>query len=280
MSPQRTFLSLLLIVVVVAVTLCGCAEETADLQQKIATLEKRMQKQEKDLREFSGKFSPPKDFSADIQRLEDQQDKISQVLKTKLDPVNSKLEEFRDWAQDAQKERDIANKKLQSLEQSVSQTQKKTAALGREAGRLSKGIILTRKNLATVSTNVDDLSRSIVQVRKEALDNNAKIVTAVKNTLPKVKDMAVAELRNQIMPLQQTVANLKAASANNRKVLANTKSPQPVAVPSPEVIRNVNALKKQIKDLEDIVTTQKANLLELGAKVHDIELDLRKYSNQ
>ena len=80
MSPRRS-VSLLLIILV-SVLLIGCSEDTAGLVQKIADLEKRLQKQEKDLKEFAGKFSPPKDFSADIQRIEDQQEKIQQTLKT------------------------------------------------------------------------------------------------------------------------------------------------------------------------------------------------------
>jgi ABC-type transporter Mla subunit MlaD len=271
MSPQRTFLSILLIAVVVA--LCGCAEETAELKQKIAELEKKMQKQEKDLREFAGKFSPPKDFSADIQRIEDQQERISQVLKTKLDPVNSKLEEFRDWAQDAQKERENVSKKLKSLEQAVAEAQKK----GDIEGRLRQELLVTKKNLAAVSKNVEDLSKNVAEIRKEALDNNAKIVTAVKNTLPKIKEMAVAELKNQITPLEQGLANLKATTENERKALAGAKpQQQPTAQESG---REVQALVKRLKDLEEVVTLQKGYLLELGAKVHELEQVLRKYTN-
>lgn len=275
MSPQRTLLSLLLIAVVVA--LCGCAEETAELKQKIADLEKKMQKQEKDLREFAGKFSPPKDFSADIQRIEDQQERISQVLKTKLDPVNSKLEEFRDWAQDAQKERDNVSKKLKSLEQAAADTQKKAEAEGRDAGRLGKELMATKKSLAAVSKSVEDLSKNIADIRKESLDNNTKIVTAVKNTLPKVKELAVAELKSQLTSLEQNLANLKAAAENDRKTVAGMKPQQPAA--APEGGRDVPAMSKRFRDLEEIVTLQKAYLLELGAKVHELEQVLRKYTN-
>ena len=108
MSPQRGYM--LLIIMTTAILLTGCADDTADLKQKIAELEKKVQQQEKDLREFAGKFAQPKDFSADIQRIEDQQDRISQILKTKVDPVNTKLEEFHDWAQEAQKDRDLVSK--------------------------------------------------------------------------------------------------------------------------------------------------------------------------
>jgi hypothetical protein len=83
--------------------LAGCTDDTAELKQKIAELEKKVQQQQKDLSEFTGKLALPKDFSADIQRIEDQQDRISQVLKTKVDPVNTKLEEFASWARKPKK---------------------------------------------------------------------------------------------------------------------------------------------------------------------------------
>ncbi len=93
MSPHR--MASLLLIILACVLLVGCSDDTAGLVQKIADMEKRVQKQEKDLKDFAGKFSPPKDFSADIQRIEDQQDKIQQTLKTKVEPVNNKLEEFK-----------------------------------------------------------------------------------------------------------------------------------------------------------------------------------------
>ncbi len=274
MSPQRTFLSLFLIAMVVA--LCGCAEETAELKQKMADLEKKMQKQEKDLRDFAGKFSPPKDFSADIQRIEDQQDRISQVLKTKVDPVNSKLEEFRDWAQEAQKERDNVGKKLKSMEQSVAEAQKKMEAEGRDAGRIKQELVATKKSLAAVSKSVEDLSKNVADIRKEAQDNNAKIVTAVKNTLPKVKEMAVVELKAQLAPLEQGLANLRNSAENDRKALAAMRGQQSAA---PESAKDSSALAKRIRELEEVVTSQKGYLLELGAKVHELEQVLRKYTN-
>ena len=71
----------------------ACTDDTAELKTRMADLDKKVQKQDKDLREFSTKLAPTKDFSADIQRLEDQNERVSQVIKTKVDPLNSKLEE-------------------------------------------------------------------------------------------------------------------------------------------------------------------------------------------
>ena len=114
MSPHRGYI-LLIITAIAMLMLAGCTDDTAELKQKIAELEKKVQQQQKDLSEFTGKLALPKDFSADIQRIEDQQDRISQVLKTKVDPVNTKLEEFRDWAQEAQKDREVGRQETQGI---------------------------------------------------------------------------------------------------------------------------------------------------------------------
>ncbi|MHB8203805.1 MAG: hypothetical protein ACYDHG_08900, partial [Desulfomonilaceae bacterium] len=89
---MRTLTKVLITLVIPAAFLfSACTDDTAELKTKLAELDKKIQKQDKDLREFSTKFAPAKDFSADIQRLEDQNDRISQTIKTKVDPLNSKL---------------------------------------------------------------------------------------------------------------------------------------------------------------------------------------------
>ena len=273
MSPHKLFKFIFL--ASFAIALFGCAEEAVELKQKIADLEKRLQKQEKDLKEFAGKFAPPKDFSADIQRIEDQQDRISQALKTKVDPINSKLEEFRDWAQEAQKERDNVNKKLKNIEQSLIETQKRIEAESRESGKLNKELAATKKSLAMASKSLEDLTKNLADIRKEALDNNTKIVNAVKGALPKVKEMTLAEIKGQLSPLERDIANLKTAIEADRKTLAAARAQSL----SPESGKDVQALAKRLRELEEIVTSQKAYLLELGSKVHEIELLLRRSSD-
>jgi chromosome segregation ATPase len=270
MRPQRGYV--LLIIMAVAILLAGCADETAELKQKIAELEKKVQQQEKELRDFAGKFAQPKDFSADIQRLEDQQDRISQILKTKVDPVNTKLEEFRDWAQEAQKDRDLAAKKLKAVEQAVAEVQKKVEAEGRDLGRLNKELAVGKKNTVALSKGLEQLSKNLNEVRKEVLDNNTQLLTAVKKTLPKVKDAAVAELKGQLAPLEQALTNLKVSLEGDRKAIAAMKA-QPPAV---ERGKEVKGLQARIKDLEDVVTSQKNFMLEMGSKVHELELQLRR----
>jgi chromosome segregation ATPase len=269
MSPHRGYI--LLIITAIAILLAGCTEETAELKQKIADLEKKVQQQEKDLREFTGKLALPKDFSADIQRIEDQQDRISQVLKTKVDPVNTKLEEFRDWAQEAQKDRDMVGKRLKALEQSVAEAQKRVEADGREVARMSKEVAAGKKTVGTFSKGLEDLAKNLNDVRKEVLDNNTQLLAAVKKTLPKVKEAAVAELKGQLAPLEQALTNLKTSLEGDRKAIAAMK-----AQPSAEGGKEAQGLAARIRELEDVVTSQKSFLLEMGSKVHELELQLRR----
>ena len=278
MSPHR--MASLLLIILACVLLVGCSDDTAGLVQKIADMEKRLQKQEKDLKDFAGKFSPPKDFSADIQRIEDQQDKIQQTLKTKVEPVNNKLEEFRDWAQEAQKEREDVGKKLKSIESSVAELNKKIEAEIRH-GAASKDIPLLKKNMAGFSKSVDDLSKGLADVRKEIQENNAKLVNAVKKTLPKVKDAAVAELKDQLAPIEQGLSSLKSGVETDRQAIAAMKGqpqpqPQPQAQPPAESSKDTQAVNKRIKELEEILTSHKTYLLELGSKVHELELQLKR----
>jgi len=270
MSPQRGYI--LSIIIAVVALLAGCAEETAELKQKIAELEKKVQQQEKEVREFAGKFALPKDFSADIQRIEDQQDRISQVLKTKVDPVNTKLEEFRDWAQEAQKDRDVVAKRLKALEQSVAEAQKRVEADSREVARISKEAAASKKTVGTFSKGLEDLAKNISDVRKEVLDNNTQLLTAVKKTLPKVKEAAVAELKGQLTPLEQALTNLKISLEGDRKAIAAMKA----QAPGEGGGKDVQGLTARIRELEDVVTSQKNFMLEMGSKVHELELQLRR----
>ncbi|MGC8604600.1 MAG: hypothetical protein ACP5VS_13075, partial [Desulfomonilaceae bacterium] len=73
---MRTLTKVLITLVIPsAVLFSACTDDTAELKTKIAELDKKIQKQSQDLREFSTKFAPAKDFSSDIQRLEDQNDR-------------------------------------------------------------------------------------------------------------------------------------------------------------------------------------------------------------
>ena len=64
----------------------------------------------------------PKDFSVDIQRLEDQQEKVSELIKTKVEPVDQHLGEVQDWIQKkAEPDRRRVAEKIKEMEQLHSQ---------------------------------------------------------------------------------------------------------------------------------------------------------------
>jgi len=271
MIPQR--IALFATAMLAFALLAGCAEETADLKQKMADLEKKIQKQEKDIKEFTGKFAPPTDFSSDIQRIEDQQDRIAQAIKTKVDPVNSKLEEFREWAQDAQKERESVGKKLKGLEQTVAELQKRVDTEGKEIARANKETVATKKTVAMLSKSVEDLTKGFEQIRKESADNNNKLLAAVKKILPKIKDAAVAEMKDRLTPLEEGMTVLRSGIENERKNLAALQRQAPA-----EPGKEVRELNKRIKDLEEVIGSQKTYMLEMGSKIHELELQVGRLS--
>ncbi len=274
MNPQRP--ALIIILLIATGLFVGCTDESVVLKQKISELEKRLQKEENNLKDFAGKFAPPKDFSADIQRIEDQQDKVAQIIKTQVEPVNTKLEEFRDWAQEAQKEREQVGKKLKSMEHALGEAQKKIDGERGDAGKLSKDVASNKKAVHSLVKQIDDLSKNQAEVRKDLQENNQKIIEAVKKTLPKVKDAAVADMKSQITPLEQHLVALKAAMENDRKNIAGLKAQQ---APTDSGGKDVQLLVKRIRELEEIVTAQKSFLLEMGSKMHELELQLRGVSN-
>lgn len=258
---------LLLALIIALATITGCTDETVELKQKIAELEKKIEKQQKSFGEFVGRFSPPKDFSADIQRIEDQQDRVSQVLKTQVEPINSRLEEFRDWAQDAQKEREDVRLKIKNHGDSVKEMQKVVLANKKALARLAKDSAIMRKKFRDVAKNLDAMSKAVAQVRKEVLDNNTKLVAAVRKALPKVRDSAVEKLKGRLAPLEKRIDGLTSGVQNDRKAIAALRQQPPPASAGKEV----QNLTRKVSELEEILATQKAYLLELGAKVHQLE---------
>ncbi len=257
---------LICLTVILIASLCGCTEDSTDLKQKIAEIDKKLQKQEKDLKEFSGKFAPPKDFSADIQRLEDQAERVSDALKTRLEPMSGRLDEFRDWAQDSQKERDAVREKLKGLEASVIDLKKKLEARVKDVSGVSAEATAAKKAVAGLNKSVEDLSKAVAEIRKEVLDNNTKIVNAVKKTLPKVKEAAVAELKEKLQPLEEGLSNIKSGLESDRKEVGSR-----AAAVGADAGKLVQGLTARIRELEDVVSSQKSALLEIGAKLHDIE---------
>jgi DNA repair exonuclease SbcCD ATPase subunit len=266
-------LSLLALAAVFSV-LVGCADETAGLKQKIAEIEKKVEKQQKDFGELAGGLSPQKDFSSDIQRIEDQQERISQILKTQVEPIHTRLEEFRDWAQETQKEREENRQKLKNLAQFRAEIQKTVESGAKEIHRLERESALQKKKLTSAGKSLDDLAKGMAEVRKEILDNNAKLVEAVKKTLPKVRDSAVYQVKDRLTPLEKTLKGLQAEMEKDRKAIEALQARISQAAPG----RDVNALIQRFKELEEVVTSQKSYLLELGSQVHELQIRIGQLS--
>jgi chromosome segregation ATPase len=268
MRPQPSLFVIAL--VVLGAALSGCTDGTVELKQKVAELENKIDKQQKDFAEFVGRFAPQKDFSADIQRIEDQQDRVSQIFKTQVEPINSRLEEFRDWAQEAQKEREEVRQRIKALGQSVAEMEKSIPALKKEVEHLVKNSAVTNKRVKIIARHTENVTKEFQQVRKEVLDNN-KLFAEVKKTLPKVRDSAVAKLIGRLEPLEKQVASLTAALNADRKTMDALRTQKPVAGGG----KDVQILTRRIAELEEILESQKAFLLELGAKVHQMETQYR-----
>lgn len=268
MRPQH---SLLLIAAGwCALALAGCADDTAGLRQTVAELGKKVEKQQKDMEELASRFSLPRDFSADIQRIEDQQERIAQTLKTQVEPVNSKLEEFREWAQEAQKERDEVRQKLKSFGQTVADTQKSSESATKQVHRLMRDYAASQKKLKSVSDEIEGVTKAVAEIRKDLLDNNTKLVAAVKKTLPKVRDAAVEQLKEHLGPIEKALSGLQSGVEHDRKAIESL-----ARTTKQEDGKDVRAMVGRLKELEEIVASQKAYLLELGSKVHELELRLR-----
>ncbi|MCA1962278.1 MAG: hypothetical protein LDL33_15980 [Desulfomonile sp.] len=264
----------------------GCADQSFDTKQKIAELEKRVANQEKQFAEFAGKFGAPRDFSADVQRLEDQQDRLAQQFKTKVDPINMKLEEFREWAQEAQSERDKVAERLKAFDQAVQSLQQRVETESGPAGRLGKQLAENTKKVKEHSKMLQDVAAGLTHLRQELMDNNTKLVAAVKKTLPKVKEAAVEEVKGRIDPLEKTLLTLKTSLETDRKAIESIKGRSPIeAEKDLQALRkkidelgsgkDVQALQRKIMDLEEVMASHKSFLLEVGSKLHELETAVR-----
>jgi len=264
----------------------GCADQSIDTKQKIAELEKRVASHEKQFADFAGKFGTPRDFSADVQRLEDQQDRLAQQFKTKVDPINMKLEEFREWAQEAQGERDKVAEKLKAFEQAVQTVQQRLEAESGPTGRLGKLVVENTKKVKEHSKMLQDVAAGLTHLRQELMDNNTKLVAAVKKTLPKVKEAAVEEVKGRIDPLEKTLLPLKTSLETDRKAIENIKGRTPIEAEKDLIAlrkkidelgsgKDVQALQRKIMDLEEVMASHKSFLLEVGSKLHELETAVR-----
>ncbi len=261
--------------IVLACLAGGCAEDTTQLKQKLMDLEKRIAAQEKSFEEFSRGLAAPKDFSAEIQRLEEQQEAIKQFIGAKVDPINMKLEEFRDWAQESQVQRGKLVEKLKSLEAALAELRKAVEASSDTAARIAKDFGLYKQKIQGNAKAIQDLSNALAGLKKDILESNTKLAEAVRKTLPKVKqaavDSALLEMRGQLAPIEKRLAELKSEIEAVRKEMEG----RPGAPPGPAAAKDIRLLQKKLTELEEIVASQKSFLLELGSKLHKLETSMQ-----
>jgi chromosome segregation ATPase len=267
---MRSERSLAVLIIVLGVVLTsGCVEETTELKGKISMLEKRLLNQEKKLREFSGKFLPPKDFSPDIQRIADQQDRINQILKTKVDPINSKLEEFRDWAQQTQNEQSKAAGKRRDLIKTLAELHKKIAGHTQEVRKLSKQVAMNTLRSKRNEKAAKNVSTEVKQIRGELVGNDTKLFKLIKKNRIVVRDDVLAKFKALMAPLEKEVADLRTGLQANRTGLTVS-----TAKAQDQSARQIKALYNRLRELEEIIAVQKASLLEVGSKIHKLEQKL------
>jgi DNA repair exonuclease SbcCD ATPase subunit len=255
--------------------LCGCNAEVSELKEKMVTMEKRLAKQEKMLADFDKKFSVPKDFSVDIQRLEDQQEKVSELIKNKVEPVNKNMEEVRDWIQEADANRRKVTEKLKEIALIQTQIGGAVETAKREMERLGKELSDSSTKGLRSAKAIQDMEKTVKNLEATLQHNNKQILDWVKKTIPLVKDAAVKEIKGELDQLAKRIQQVQTGGDQDHKTPPEGLHPPIAAAPAGD--RNdIKALRNRVKDLEDIVSQQKANLLDVGYKVHDLQMRLRR----
>jgi uncharacterized protein involved in exopolysaccharide biosynthesis len=160
--------------------------------------------------------------------------------------------------------------KLASLEKIASGLQKRLEMELRTSARLAKGVSANTKKIRSNAKVADELVASLGQLKKDILENNTRVVNALKKTLPKVKKAAVAEIKQQLIPLEKSLVTLKTGIESQRRTLAAIRTEART-----ETGKDVKVLRKKIDELEEIIAAQKSSLLEIGSKMHELETSLR-----
>ncbi|MEW6349831.1 MAG: hypothetical protein AB1646_12265 [Thermodesulfobacteriota bacterium] len=261
-----------------ALLLCGCNAEVSELKDKLAAMEKRLAKQDKLLGDFEKKFSVPKDFSVDIQRLEDEQEKVRELIKNKVEPVHRNLGELRDWAREVEEDRPKTAEKIKQVEQfqhqaitAIEGSKKEIERLGKE---LAEGTARTQKVVKVLQEQEKSLvqfGKSLKQLENALQQNNNQILAAVKKTLPKVKEAAVTEIKKDMEQLEKRIRDTHTASEQKAP-------PEGLHMPgTPASSRQeLGDLRKKVKELEEVVASQQAELLKMGGDLHKLQVRLQR----
>jgi uncharacterized coiled-coil protein SlyX len=254
-------------IVFTAAALNGCTGDTAELQHRIAQLEKRLADQESDLKEVVAKLTQPQDFSADIQRIDDEQERMREIIRNQVEPVNAKLEEFRQWAQETQQNREKVAAKLAELESSLANVRKSLQGDLDSVSETKSSAVLNRKRIRKVAKDVATVEAGLNEFRAKLLETNTKLNnmrTALKEALPQWKERAVQDAKALLDPIEKRLSAVEAQAGS---------------VPGPrggESAGNAGRLATRIQELEEIIAVQKSTLLDLGRKVHQIETVLAR----
>lgn len=261
-------------------SLVSCANNTAALEERILALEKRLDEQIRKIKEVSGQHMLPRDFSSDIQRISDQQDRINEILRTKVDPINDRLEEFREWAREAQNEHTRNAQLISELSDQIKDRLKAekslnmaTETLINDIKKLAIQVGSNKKRLEKNSRITINMAKEIRKVREINEKSQENLLTAVKKTLMKLKNTTYADLDKKIAPIEQRVQDL------SEKALSETTNIKTVSAKTrKESEKRINSLLAKIRELENIIASQKASLLEVGSRVHELETRLRASS--
>lgn len=267
------------LIIAVLISLGACAENSADLKRRVAILEKRLSEQSKEIEKVSGEYMAPRDFSPDIQRISDQQDRISEILKNKVDPINDRMEEFREWAREAQNEQTTNANLIQQINERLEKHLRAQKALEQniktlisDIGKLAVQVGNNRKQIDENSRLSVEMAKEIRKVRERAAQGRQNLLKAVKNTLIKLKDSTETDIMRKLEPIERRVEALsnKALDEGAKEAM----SPKERS----EMRRKTKELLAKIRELENIIAGQKASLLEVGSRVHKLETRLRASS--
>jgi DNA repair exonuclease SbcCD ATPase subunit len=261
--------------------MAACSNNSAKLESKIAMLEKRLEEQDKKIKKVSGQYMPPRDFSSDIQRISDQQDRINEILRNKVDPINERLEEFREWARESQNEQTRNAHLIQQLEDELEKYERSRKALEtniktiiNDIGKLAIQVGKNRKIVEKNSKLAVNLAKEIRNVRTGAGEGRERLLAAVKKTLVKLKNSTEVSLKEKLAPLEQRVVALSEKALTEKPSKRQTLSEKQRR----ELRQETEELLAKIRELENIVADQKASLLEVGSRVHRLETRLRASS--
>jgi uncharacterized protein YukE len=224
-------------------------------------MEQRLEKQEKDLGEFVDRLAQPKDFSSDIQRIDGRLEQIDEIMDGSVEPVNQKLEEFRDWAQESQQAQLKTEAQLQELEKRITEIAARIAPEGDQD--IATAVTSNSRRTVANTKAVQAAQKRLSAVETKVRDQTSQLVGLLRKTLPKLKKAAVEEIKPTVAALESRVAALEktvqgAGGASSASAAQGT-------------AKNIEALWVRMREIENILESQQGSLLEMGTKLHHMQ---------